>query len=83
MVDLKQDLLFKRISSFKMNRLIKKSKKCLGCGSKKIGEGKGSFEITEYHIKRVCKCGFELVTSNVFDEDGKRTRIIRQVQVNR
>lgn len=55
-------LLFNRFSPFKIFWFISRHSKCTECGSRLVGDGEGSFTITEKYFKRECKCGCSVVT---------------------
>lgn len=50
-------LLFNKLSAFKIFWLILCTRKCVKCGNVKVGSGEGRFELTAKHYKRTCKCG--------------------------
>lgn len=51
--------MFNNVSPLKMFFEIIKYKKCRNCGSKKIGDGEGTFLLTENGVIRTCKCGWK------------------------
>lgn len=55
-------LLFNRISPIKIFFFILRNNKCHECGSTFVGNGEGSFELTEKGFKRECKCGAKVQT---------------------
>lgn len=40
--------------------LLKKYRKCIKCGSEKLGSGEGVLEIKDDIFTRSCKCGFNI-----------------------
>ncbi|WP_429663599.1 DUF3797 domain-containing protein [Bacillus gobiensis] len=55
---------FTKISPIKLAWLAFKYKKCPNCGSKTVGNGEGTFEISDRYLKRTCKCGFQFDSAN-------------------
>lgn len=53
-------ILFNKLSTFKIYMRLLRIRKCKGCGSVRIGDGEGKFEITEKYFVRQCKCGYSL-----------------------
>lgn len=56
-------LLFNKMSPLKIFFYILRFKKCSNCGNMLVGNGEGSFELTEKGFKRECKCGTTVQTS--------------------
>ncbi len=55
-------LLFDKMSPFKIFLYILRHKKCHSCGNTRLGNGEGSFKITEEGFTRNCKCGASIQT---------------------
>ena len=56
--------LIKKLSPFKMVLFALRYGKCHECGSRNIGEGQGSFSLTENDFKRKCACGASIQSVN-------------------
>lgn len=48
------------MNGLKSAELLNEYYKCPQCGSDKVGNGAGTFNITETTFTRTCKCGWEV-----------------------
>lgn len=55
-------LIKNKLSPIKIMLFVLRNLKCQGCGSKEVGDGKGTFLLTEEKFYRKCHYGYKVET---------------------
>jgi len=66
--------LFNKMSPIKIMFFILRNSKCRNCGSKKVGNGEGTFILTENKFERTCKCGESIKTASFVSHNKKKKK---------